>query len=170
MPVPTATRPPPPTTTRASTATDCPSTGSGRPHYPGRMADDIREQIAALAATLTSIETVLDLPTMHKELEQLETDAADPDLCNDQEGAQQVTSKMSHLRSDCQRGEASRGRIACRQAGIRPEHTNLSQDAASDIPQLRKESNALEGCTLLSGESDEREALVSINSGTGGTD
>jgi peptide chain release factor 2 len=134
------------------------------------MADDIREQVAALSSTLGSIETVLDLPTMRKELEQLETDAADPDLWNDQERAQQVTSRMSHLRTDIQRVETLRTRIDDVQAAIELEDAALLEEAAADIPQLTREIESLEVRTLLAGEYDQREALVTINSGTGGTD
>ena len=134
------------------------------------MADDIREQVAALAATLTSIEAVLDLATMRKELEQLEQDAADPDLWNDQDRAQQVTSRMSHLRTDITRVETLRSRIEDIQAAVDLEDPALLEEAAGDIPQLTKEIEGLEVRTLLSGEYDEREALVTINSGTGGTD
>src|SRR4051812_15377680 len=169
-PTRTAARPPTRTITRRSRARACPATGSSRPHYPGFMADDIREQVAALAATLTSIEAVLDLPTMHKELEQLEVDAAEPDLWNDQERAQQVTSRMSHLRTDIQRIETLRARVGDVQAAIELEDAALLEEAAAELPQLRREVESLEVRTLLSGEYDQREALITINSGTGGTD
>ena len=72
---------------------------------------DFREQLAALATTLSSVEAVLDLDGMRKRLAELETEAADPELWNDQERAQQVTSRMSHLRSDLNRVESLRSRL-----------------------------------------------------------
>src|SRR3954447_15057661 len=134
------------------------------------MADDLREQLAALAATLASVESVLDLDKMRKELAELENDAADPDLWNDQARAQQVTSRMSHLRSDLARLDSLRTRIADAQAAVDLEDAALMEEAAADLPRLRQDIEALEVRTLLSGEYDEREALVTINSGTGGTD
>jgi peptide chain release factor 2 len=134
------------------------------------MADDLREQLAALSATLGSIESVLDLDTMRKDLAQLEEEAADPDLWNDQPRAQQVTSKMSHLRSDLVRLDALRGRIDDAQAAVELDDPALMEEAAGDLPALASDVAALEVRTLLSGEYDQREALVTINSGTGGTD
>jgi peptide chain release factor 2 len=134
------------------------------------VADDLREQFAALSATLTSIETVLDLPKLHKELEQFEREAADPDLWNDQARAQQVTSRMSHLRSDLNRVESLRSRLDDAQAAVDLDDPALIEEAASDLPALAADTEALEVRTLLSGEYDHREALVTINSGTGGTD
>jgi peptide chain release factor 2 len=134
------------------------------------MADDLREQLGALDATLGSIETVLDLDTMRKDLAALEEEAADPDLWNDQARAQQVTSRMSHLRSDLARLDALRGRIDDAQAAVDLDDPALMEEAAADLPVLAADIQALEVRTLLSGDYDQREALVTINSGTGGTD
>src|SRR5437763_1837674 len=131
---------------------------------------DFREQLAALATTLGSIETVLDLETMRKQLAELEAEAADPELWNDQERAQRVTSRMSHLRSDLNRVEALRSRVDDAQAAIDLEDEALVEEAAADLPSLSADIQALEVRTLLSGDYDQREALVTINSGTGGTD
>src|SRR5207248_11589040 len=47
---------------------------------------------------------------------------------------------------------------------------SLIEEAAADLPALSKDVESLEVRTLLSGEYDAREAVVTINSGTGGTD
>jgi peptide chain release factor 2 len=134
------------------------------------MAEDLREQLAALASTLSSIESVLDLDKLRKELAELENDAADPDLWSDQERAQQVTSRMSYLRGDLHRVESLRSRIEDAQAAVELEDPALMEEAAAHLPALSSDVAALEVRTLLSGEYDAREALVTINSGTGGTD
>jgi len=131
---------------------------------------DLREQLAALATTLGSVETVLDLDTMRKQLAELEGEAADPELWNDQERAQSVTSRMSHLRSDLNRLEGLRSRLDDAQAALDLDDEALIEEAAADLPALAADIQALEVRTLLSGEYDVREALVTINSGTGGTD
>src|SRR5438270_3373878 len=97
---------------------------------------DFREQLAALASTLSSVETVLDLEGMHKQLAELETEAADPELWNDQERAQQVTSRMSHLRSDLNRVESLRGRLDDAQAAVDLDDDALLEEAAADLPAL----------------------------------
>ena len=134
------------------------------------MADDLREQLAALASTLSSIESVLDLDKLRKELGELESEAAHPDLWNDQERAQRVTSRMSYLRGDIQRVEGLRSRIEDAQAAVDLEDPALIEEATAELPSLAADVETLEVRTLLSGEYDSREALVTINSGTGGTD
>jgi peptide chain release factor 2 len=131
---------------------------------------DIREQIGELAGTLASVEAVLDLDSMRKQLAELETEAADPELWNDQERAQSVTSRMSHLRSDLNRLEALRTRVDDIKAALDLDDAGLIDEAAAELPALVKDIQSLEVRTLLAGEYDAREALISINSGTGGTD
>jgi peptide chain release factor 2 len=131
---------------------------------------DFREQLAALDTTLSSVETVLDLDGMRKQLAELEAEAADPELWNDQERAQRVTSRMSHLRSDLNRVESLRSRLDDLQAAVDLDDEALLEEAAADLPALASDIQALEVRTLLAGEYDAREALVTINSGTGGTD
>src|SRR5436305_6339060 len=131
---------------------------------------DRRERIAQLATTLSSVEAVLDLDGMRKQLAALEEEAADPELWNDQERAQSVTSRMSHLRSDLARVEALRGRLDDVQAAVELDDAALVEEATADLPALATDIAGLEVLTLLSGEYDSREAVVTINSGTGGTD
>jgi peptide chain release factor 2 len=134
------------------------------------VADDVSEELKALDATLASIEKVLDLDRMRADLAALEEQAADPDLWNDQERAQQVTSRLSHLRSDLGRVESLRTRVDDLNAAVELDDAELLAEAAGDLPALHKEIESLEVRTLLSGEYDARDALVTINSGTGGTD
>ena len=71
-------------------------------------AIEFPEEIKRLSATMDSIEAVLDLPKMRAELADLEEQAAAPDLWDDQEKAQKVTSRLS-LRA----GRHQPGRRAC---------------------------------------------------------
>ena len=56
---------------------------------------DLNLEIAELAKTLAAIEEVLKLPELMVEVDQLEKEASDPDLWNDTERAQSITSQLS---------------------------------------------------------------------------
>ena len=58
-------------------------------------AVDLHEELKALDTTLTSVESVIDLGKLRRELAELNEAAAAPDLWDDQERAQQVTSRLS---------------------------------------------------------------------------
>jgi peptide chain release factor 2 len=128
------------------------------------------EDLKALVATLGSIEGVLDPATMRDQLAELEVQAADPELWNDQERAQRVTRRMASLRADLGRLDALHSRLDDLSAAIELEDPDLLEEAAVALPALQADIEALEIRTLLSGEYDERDALITINSGTGGTD
>jgi peptide chain release factor 2 len=131
---------------------------------------DLSEQRRELDATLNSIEAVLDPATMRAQLAELEASAADPELWNDQPRAQRVTTKLASLRNDLARIDDLRARIDDLGTAVELEDPELTNEATAQLPALRAEIEQLEVRTLLSGEYDAREALVTINSGTGGTD
>src|SRR6266576_272253 len=101
--------PPPGLPTRDAGRCDRPDSCK-RPRTLDRVAD-LAEEAKDLDATLNSVESVLDLDGMRRRLADLEGEASDPELWNDQERAQQVTSKLSHLRADLTRLEGLRRRV-----------------------------------------------------------
>jgi len=139
---------------------------------PDRLAD-----IAALDTTLTTVERVLDVDGLRARIEKLEQDASDPNLWDDQTRAQKVTSDLSHTQSELRRVEELRQRLddlpvlyemAAEEAGAGAEAALAEADA--EFKSLGEDLEAIEVRTLLSGEYDEREAVVTIRSGAGGVD
>src|ERR1700712_3723600 len=134
------------------------------------MADDLSEQLKELSSTLSSIESVLDIPRLRKELDDLEHEASDPELWSDQTRAQSVTSKLSRIRADITRVEGLRSRLEDAQAAVDLEDADLIAEVEGDLPKLKREISGLEVRTLLSGEYDEREGFVQLSTGAGGVD
>ena len=138
---------------------------------------DRQSDLAALDTTLTTVERVLDIEGLRGKIEKLEHDASDPKLWDDQANAQRVTSELSHAQSELRRVEGLRSRLAdlpvlyemaAEEQGAGAEDALAEADA--ELKSLQAEIEALEVRTLLSGEYDEREALVNIRSGAGGVD
>jgi peptide chain release factor 2 len=132
------------------------------------------EAIAQLQTTLSSIETVLDLPRLSAELAELEEQAAAPDLWSDPEAAQKVTSRLSSIQGLIRRMAALRQRLDDIEVML-----ELAQDEGdvealaevdTEIESLTKAVGEQEVLTLLSGEYDAREALVTIRAEAGGVD
>jgi len=132
------------------------------------------EAIAELEQTLSSIEAVLDLPAMHTELSALEEQAAAPDLWNDPEAAQRVTGRLSNVQGVIRRVESLRQRVD--DVSLMFELADDEGDAAAlaeaerELVDLTKAVGEQEVLTLLSGEYDSREALMTIRSEAGGVD
>ncbi|WP_131765678.1 peptide chain release factor 2 [Candidatus Protofrankia californiensis] len=134
------------------------------------MAADITEEIKALDATLAGIEAVLDLDSLRRRAADLEREAADPQLWSDQDRAQAVTRRLSSVRGDISRIEALRRRLDDVIAALDLGDDDLLAEAANDLPTLARDISVLEVRTLLSGEYDERDAIVQLSAGAGGVD
>ena len=141
------------------------------------MEPDRQADIAALDSTLTTVERVLDVDGLRTRIEKLEHEASDPKLWDDQARAQRVTSELSHAQGELRRVEELRRRLddlpvlyelADEEDAAGAADTRAEADA--ELTALRADIEAMEVRTLLSGEYDEREALVTIRSGAGGVD
>ncbi len=135
---------------------------------------DRQADISALDTTLTTVERVIDVDALRGRIEKLEAEASDPRLWDDQTRAQKVTSELSHAQGELRRVEELRQRVedlpvlfelAAEEGG--PEEV---AEADAELAKLREDIAAVEVRTLLSGEYDEREAVVTIRSGAGGVD
>jgi peptide chain release factor 2 len=136
---------------------------------PDRQAD-----IAALDSTLTTVERVIDVDALRGRIDKLEQQAADPKLWDDQAHAQRVTSELSHTQGELRRVEGLRQRLddlpVLYELAAEENSDDAKAEADADLKMLSADIEAMEVRTLLSGEYDEREALLNIRSGAGGVD
>jgi peptide chain release factor 2 len=135
---------------------------------------DFDTRIKDLSATLASIEQVLDLDSMRKELADLGEEVAAPDLWDDPANAQRVTGRLSVLQADLDRVTNLRERLddvtVLVQLAAEEGDDDARAEAETELGRIGKLIEHLEVRTLLSGEYDAREALVTIRSGAGGVD
>lgn len=135
---------------------------------------DYADRLQRLDATLRGIEGVLDLAELRQRRATLEQQAAAPGLWDDQARAQQVTSKLAHINDEIAQLAGLRRQVD--DARVLHELAEAEDDAGSraevgaEIAALTKAIGELETRTLLSGEYDQRAALVAIRAGAGGVD
>jgi len=134
---------------------------------------DVSADIGALDATMTTVEKVLDIEELARRVDELEQMAADPDLWNDQDRAQKVTSELSYIQADLRKCRDLRQRIEdlpLMYELAEEEGEDAVAEADAERSALREDVEAMEVKTMLSGEYDQREAVVNIRSGAGGID
>jgi peptide chain release factor 2 len=135
---------------------------------------DVPAELKELSATLASIEAVVDVAALRREVADLEQQASAPDLWNDSENAQQVTSRLSYAQGEIRRVEELRRRVDDAQTlwelAEEMDDADSRTEVETEVGALRKMIDELEVRTLLSGEYDSREALVTIRSEAGGVD
>ena len=144
------------------------------------MQPDVTSDLHDLDSTLVTIEKVLDLDELDARVRELEAQAADPSLWDDPDHAQQVTSELSRVQSKLRKVRELRQRLddlpvmydmaeeeAAEDPDAAAEATEMADEERKD---LREAIDSLEVTTMLSGEYDQREALINIRSGAGGVD
>ena len=138
---------------------------------------DFSAEIKDLRSIYASIVAVSDLEGIKCALEDLSQQASAPELWDDPEHAQRVTSALSHKQAELNRltNLASRiddveVRVELAQTEDESSAEDLLAEAEAECKELRKKLDELEVLVLLSGEYDQREAVVTIRSGAGGVD
>src|SRR4051794_11835651 len=138
------------------------------------VAADFSVVLDELDSTLKSIEAVLDVDRLRREVAELEQQAAAPDLWDDVERAQALTARLSYKQGDLRRVEELRRRLddtgVLHELAQEEDDAGVLAEADRELAALRKEIDELEVRTLLNGEYDAREALVTIRSEAGGVD
>lgn len=136
---------------------------------------DFSIEIAALRGTLATISAVSDPDGLRARIAEFSEQAAAPDLWDDQEAAQKVTTALSQAQTELERITSMVSRIDDLEALVEMATEDGGDDATlaeaeAELLTIRKDLDALEVRTLLSGEYDSREAVVTIRSGAGGID
>jgi peptide chain release factor 2 len=138
---------------------------------------DVTADLESIGTILTTVEKVLDLDELRRRIDELEMQASDPDLWNDQDHAQRVTSELSHAQTEYRRVTELRQRLddlpvhyELAEAEEGDDQTAALADADAERASLKADVEAMEVKTMLAGEYDQRDALVNIRSGAGGVD
>ncbi|HMS24412.1 MAG TPA: peptide chain release factor 2 [Acidimicrobiia bacterium] len=135
---------------------------------------DFSVQMKDLARRVQEASVYLQVDDARLEVAELETQAADPTLWDDQDRARGVTSRLSSLKSDVDVVEQLQASLSDMQTLYELMREAGDESIESEIDQLSgtltKQLDQLELRSLFTGEYDERDAICSINSGAGGTE
>lgn len=144
------------------------------------MAIEFSEEIQSLRTTMENISAVVQPEKLREQIAQLSEKATAPDLWDDPAHAQEVTSELSHRQSELDRVLAMSERIDDLEAMVEmareiaesdtDESSEILAEAEGDLSALKDDMSSLEIRTLLDGEYDERNAVITIRSGAGGVD
>ncbi|WP_129337499.1 peptide chain release factor 2 [Cellulomonas endophytica] len=137
-------------------------------------ATDFPAEIRALRATLETIRAVSDPAALRDKIERLSAEASAPDLWDDPEKAQGVTSALSAAQSELERTSRLGHRIddleTLLELAAEEDDADSLAEAETELAAIRKDMGELEVRTLLAGEYDQRDAVVTIRAGAGGVD
>ncbi len=136
--------------------------------------DVYKQKLAALAPRLEGLAAALDLEGARREVEELEEKTNDPNFWNDVSGSQKVLQRTKQLKNKLESHQ--------RLVGQWEDLTTLvemamEEDDESLLPEVSEGFGRLEGAleeanlaTLLTGEYDASNAILSLHPGAGGTE
>jgi len=120
----------------------------------------------------TIYRSIFDAPKLREKLSEIAKQAADPTLWSNPEKSQQVMREKKRLESAL----ATHDELVQRSGDINAyfdlahEGEDVSADLRREVDDLRALVEKLETETLLSGDNDDRNAIVTIHPGAGGTE
>ncbi len=138
------------------------------------MVDNHAAAIAEQRDRVAAIEQYLDIAAKRERLEELRAEASAPGLWDDPEAAREVTMRLSQVERDIDRYDRLMERLedleTLNELAIEMDDQDSSREVAAGVGKLVSAVDRIEVSTLLSGEYDAEDAIVSIQAGEGGVD
>ncbi|MDY0909366.1 peptide chain release factor 2 [Microbacterium sp. CFBP9034] len=135
---------------------------------------DLSADIQALRSTFADIKSVVGVEALTTEIARLSEEAGVPDLWDDVDKAQKVTSALSHRQTELRRITEIEARLddldVLVELANEMDDEDSAEEARHELAELEDIVSQLEVQTLLDGEYDDRAAVVTIRSGAGGDD
>jgi peptide chain release factor 2 len=135
---------------------------------------DISEKVATLRSTFADIRSVVGVDRLEAEIADLSEQAGVPNLWDDTEKAQKVTSALSHRQAELAKILSIASRLDDIEIMVELANEEGDESAAADVQtelaSIQKLLGELEVQTLLDGEYDDRPAVITIRAGAGGVD
>ena len=135
---------------------------------------DLSLEIRQIRSIFATIAEVTDLPKLEIEIAELEKAAQVPNIWDDPESAQKVTSALSRKKAARNRILEISSRLDDLEVLVELANSEADKSAANEataeLEALRKLVAEQEIQTLLNGEYDSRAAIITIRSGAGGDD
>ncbi len=133
-----------------------------------------RQEITALKDMLRDTEKSLNIEGLKEQLVEYQEDMASEGFWDDVERAQKVNQKMhscenrlNHYKSLCSRLEDAEVMLELSQEDGGEE---MADEISNELKKLRDEMESLKLTTLLTGEYDDCDCILSLHAGAGGTE
>jgi peptide chain release factor 2 len=135
---------------------------------------DFSEDIAALRERLGGAAQYLRVDELRARRPQLETEASRPDLWDDPDKARKVTGELSEVVDDLELHDRLSEKVddveTLAEMAREEKDESLEPEIEEALTELGATFDELELRALFQGEYDERDAVVEVHSGAGGTD
>lgn len=136
--------------------------------------EEYKVKLNNMKPTLDGLGSALKLDDAHSEIAELEAESAKEGFWNDLDRSQKVQKRMKQLQQKCEKYEKLCSTwddlmVICEMA-LEENDDSMLGELETDYAKLESELEAMRLSTLLSGEYDANNVILSIHPGAGGTE
>jgi len=136
--------------------------------------EEYKQRINALKPTLATLSAALKTEEAAKEIEVLEAESAEDGFWNDIENSQKVLKRIKLLKAKCEMFRRLKARcddlVTLCEMALEEDDASLLPELAEEFDKFEKDLDTARLSTLLTGEYDGQNAIMSFHAGAGGTE
>lgn len=136
--------------------------------------EELKHELEELEAAVSELEDALGLEKLREEVEMLEHKAAEPGFWDDMEKAQKVLQRTAALKNKDEGYEKLKAKVgdayALAEMGDEAGDLSLAPEVRAEADEIRSGVEAMRLSTLLTGEYDQNNAILTFHAGSGGTE
>ena len=136
--------------------------------------EELRQGLLAQEPEIRNLYEAMDIEKKEKRLAELEAQSADPNFWNDTENSQKVVREMSHLKSAVRAFDKLKSKyddtLTLVELALETGEEDVYDEAKADYDFILADLETQKLATLLSGEYDANNAILTFHAGAGGTE
>ena len=136
--------------------------------------EELKRELEEQEKALEDLGQALGLEKLREEVEMLEHKSAEPGFWDNMEQAQKITQRMAALKGKDEAYQKLQSRagdcMALIEMGDEAEDLSLVDEAKEEIESIKNEIASMKLSTLLTGEYDKNNAILTFHAGSGGTE
>ncbi|MGL4800101.1 MAG: peptide chain release factor 2 [Cellulosilyticaceae bacterium] len=136
--------------------------------------DQLKQSLDSYSTKLTEMGNSLDVARRQEQIEELERKSAEPDFWNDMDHAQKVLQELKVHKEIIEKYEKLCGKyedtLTLIEMGQEEQDEMIAEEAMAEGQEFKEEYEAMRIATLLDGEYDMNNAILSLHAGAGGTE
>ena len=136
--------------------------------------EEVKQELVDLEPELRELADALGLEKTKEEIEKLEQQAAAPGFWDDLENTQKVLQRTSSLKAKVENYNKLCGHyddaMALAEMGDEAEDLSVLPEAQEELENFKSQLEAMRLTTLLTGEYDSKNAILTFHAGAGGTE
>ena len=136
--------------------------------------EELKLKLEAMKPEIDDLASALGLGQMRSEIQQLENRAAEPGFWDDMENSQKILQRTANLKAKVEKYEKLEARyedaLALIELGDEAEDESLIEEAQQELDGIRADIDRQRLETLLTGEYDKNNAILTFHAGSGGTE